>query len=131
MDDIVVIILTVLVAIIGVAGQRKKRRDLQEPGKTQPQSPVDFWGLLQEQGKIEDPYSEYGSVTEEEEEMIDTVPEQKPAYQFKTENEGSSGIVEQMKEKPSDKKSKVFIDGERFSLRKAVIYSEIMNRKYI
>ena len=131
MDDIVVIILTVLVAIIGVAGQRKKRRNLQTSGKTQPGKPMNFWELLQEQSKIEDPYSEYESEIEEEEEKIKTVPEQKPAYQFKTENEGSSDIVEQVKEEPRVKKSKVFIDGEKFSLRKAVIYSEIMNRKYI
>lgn len=132
MDDIVVIIITILIAVVGVMGQRKKRKDMQAAGKVPPKQEVDFWELLREQSLVEnDPFEHATPIIESEEEPLDTVPVQEPVYQFKAQQEGSSDIVETVIKAPKKKKRTVLIEGEKFSLRKAVIYSEIMNRKYI
>ncbi len=130
MDDIVVIIITILIAVLGALSQRKKRQTAQEQGKTQQQKPFDFWEMLNDQGTAEDPYQHYEPETEIEEEPLDVVPEKKPVYQFSASREGSSDITETQFKEPVRTKRKVLVDGEKFSLRKAVIYNEIMNRKY-
>jgi len=66
----------------------------------------------------------------EGEKPVDTVPEQQPVYQFSAGSEGSSDIQKSILEEPVRKRRKALIDGEKFSLKKAVIYSEIINRKY-
>ena len=136
MDDIVVIILTILVAVVGALSQRKKRQQAEaakkNPGvQSQPNQPFDFWEMLREESTPVHPFDEPEPVMENlMEEHVDTVPEPKPVYRFSAKDEGSSDIKESIVEAPQKKRYKVLIDGEKFSLRKAVIYSEIMNRKY-
>lgn len=134
MDDIVVIILTIVIAVVGALSQRKKRQQM-EAAKKNPGSPskqpMDIWEILREQSTAKHPFDEEDEPDVEswEEKPVDTVPEAKPTYQFVAKNEGRSDIKETIKEEPK-RKHRVLIDGEKFSLRKAVIYSEIMNRKY-
>jgi len=136
MDDVVVIILTIIIAVVGALSQRKKRQQMEAAKKnqgTQPRQPVDIWELLREQSTIDDPFEEIDPEPEIEiikEKPVDTVPEPKPVYQFSSGDEGTSDMKQSSLEKPPKKRHKVLIDGEKFSLKKAVIYSEIMNRKY-
>jgi len=130
MDDIVVIIITILVAVLGIVSQRKKRESAQTPGNLQQPKPFDFWEMLNEERAAQDPYQHFESEPEIEEEPIDIVPKEKPVYQFVPSSEGRSDITEPILKEPVRKKRKVLVDGEKFSMRKAVIYSEIMNRKY-
>ncbi len=120
----------VLVAVVGAFGQRKKQKNRQAVGKTQSKQPMDFWEMLREQSRENVPSAEPEQVFEAEDESIDVVPKQEPVYRFRPQNEGASNIVPTRVEEPKKKERKVLIDGEKFSLRKAVIYSEIMNRKY-
>lgn len=133
MDDLVVIILTILIAVVGGLSQRKKRREMQNANstQTQPSQPMDFWDLLREQSTGQHPFEEAEPMVEmAKEEPVDTVPAPKPVYQFSAAVEGSSDIMESSIKGPKKKRQKVLIEGEKFSLRKAIIYSEIMNRKY-
>jgi len=130
MDDIVVIIITILIAVLGALSQRKRRQAAQTHGNTQQQKPFDFWEMLNDERAPEDPYQHFESEPEIEEEPIDVVPKEKSVYQFVPSNEGRSDIAEPILKEPVRKKRKVLVDGEKFSMRKAVIYSEIMNRKY-
>lgn len=135
MDDIVVIILTILVAVVGALSQKKKRREAAAPKKpqpNQPDGPMSIWEILREQSStgthpFDEPEPMFEAVKEE---PVDRVPEPRPAYQFSASSEGSSDIKEPILVEPKKKPHKVTIDGEKFSLRKAIIYSEIMNRKY-
>lgn len=134
MDDLVVIILTILVAIVGVISQRKKR---QEANTTQTQGeankqPADFWDMIMEQQEQPQQYRTPEPYIEEVDEKPEPVVErpEKPKYSFTAEKEGSSDLKEALKKSLEPKSKEVMVDGERFSLRKAVIFSEILNRKY-
>ncbi|MFV0269840.1 MAG: hypothetical protein ACK5HT_22190 [Draconibacterium sp.] len=132
MDDLIVIILTILVAVVGALNQRKKKREARASASQEAVQPADFWEMIMQQ---EERPPVYQTVPQEEDdlydEVVDTVPEPKPVYQFKAEAEGSSEMVEVKKILRREAKKPVMVDGEEFSIRKAIIYSEIMNRKYI
>lgn len=135
MDDLVIIILTLLVAGIGIIGQAKKRKTADQ----QPQAgkaPQNFWDMLESQIQPEQQYVEENDFIdddagdfESEIDIVDVVP---PAqtYTFNAKNEGKSRIKEntisEILEKETKKTKK-----EKFPLRKAVIYSEILKNKYI
>lgn len=127
MDDIVVIMLALLVAVIGIVSQSKKRKVTSQQPKTG-NPPQNIWDLLEAQMAPEP--QKYAPEPEQEpdDEIIDTVPET-PGYDFNAKNEGKSVLKENAESSISAeeiKKSKK----EKFPLRKAVIYSEILNRKY-
>lgn len=131
MDDIVVIVITILIAIMAALGQKKKRQQTEAAKQNQPQQPLDFWELLGGLSATEAaPRAGSNEVVEETEKPIDSVPVNKPAYQFSVKSEGKSDIPNSVFTEPKKKKRAALIDGEKFSLRKAVIYNEIMNRKY-
>ncbi len=128
MDDIVVIILTLLVAVIGIVGQTKKRKAASQQPKTG-NSPRNIWDLLEAQMAPEPQQYEPEPEFEPEDEILDVVSKA-PVYEFDVKSEGKSDIKKDTvseistDEIPKSKK-------EKFPLRKAVIYSEILNRKYI
>jgi len=99
MDDLLVIILTLVVALVGFL-RKKKQKENQAPQPQQAKQPADF------------------------------TPEKQPVYRFQVQEEGVSDIPDEEKKAVPEKRKKVKICGEEFSLRKAVIYSEILNRKY-
>ncbi|MCK3683853.1 hypothetical protein [Maribellus sp. YY47] len=130
MDDLIVILLTILVAVVGVLNQRKKKKEGLRPGAESAGQPADFWEMLMQQEEQRPVYQPFDEEEEPAEEVVVAVPKPEPVYSFKAEAEGSSEVVEKMKILQRPQKKKVLIDGERFSIRKAVIYNEIMNRKY-
>jgi hypothetical protein len=128
MDDLVVIILTLLVAGAGIIGQLKKKKQAAQ-SEGEPKKEKDIWDLLgegmfpQEQVPVQHAAEEI-----EQEEFEPYINEQN--YRFEAKNEGGKLVEEKTNltkttAPQTDKKIK-----EEFSLRKAVIYSEILNRKY-
>jgi len=127
MDDLIVIILTLIVAVVGIIGQsKKKKRAPNTPGSTN--SPGNIWELLQREMEPQQNIAEPELVEEIEIEEINEWPVQQVQNQFKTQNEGISEIKDEV---AVENPIKVKIKKENFSLKKAVIYSEILNSKYI
>ncbi len=120
MDDLIVVILTLAVAGIGILGQFKKKKRA-AAGTSQPKQPESFWDLIT--GNTELPV--------QEEENAEPVISPKTTY-----NKIDFSTKEQSKRKSNTTKTSVrkkikSKTMEGFSLRKAVIYSEIINKKYI
>jgi hypothetical protein len=126
MDDLVVIILTLIIAGVGILGQIKKKKQVPVAPEQQ-QNPENFWDLFKQEAfpsvpKLE---SEYADIEQEEPESF----ENEQGYKFEAKNEGGALISNELKNKPSPSEI-ISKKKEGFSLRKAVIYSEILNRKY-
>jgi hypothetical protein len=127
MDDLIVVILTLLIAGAGAIGQLKKKKEIPVTPEVQ-NNPENIWDLFNQEvfapGIKKEP--EYFDTDNEESEPY--VNEQ--GYKFEAINEGglldNSDIKVQSPAITPTTKTKV-----KFSLRKAVIYSEILNRKYI
>ncbi|MEN8115574.1 MAG: hypothetical protein ABFS16_01265 [Bacteroidota bacterium] len=126
MDDLIIIILTLIIAAVGAIGQIKKKRKPQ-PASENKSSGQDFWDMLTDEADY--PKEPKQRTIIEEPDVIDKVPEKKPVYQFSARNEAKSEIKEELKTVLEKEKSPIK-EEEKFSLRKAVIYSEILNRKY-
>ena len=135
MDDLIVIILTLIVAVAGTIGQIKKKKQPQpQPEDPQKEKPDNFWTFLDEFET--QPQTEHTNITTpEEKEEVNTVKKEYTSYTFNPVDEGQNSIIENgtiqddIKTiiEEEGKKEKIL---EGFSLRKAVIYSEILNRKY-
>jgi hypothetical protein len=127
MDDLVVIIITLVIAGFGVLGQIKKQKQNQST-PIEEDAPEDIWEMLKKQ--MNPPVDEMQQEMYEEpvlEEPLDSY--KAPSYSFDVKEEGISTI--------NDGKISAGLDKENagktkksFSLRDAVIYSEILNRKY-
>ncbi len=128
MDDYIVIILMLLFAGIGALGKAKKKKRMVKPQGANP--PASFWDLIQgptvPQQEEMAGYDVPGHTEENgfDEDFRETVTPD-PEYSFTAKNEGISTIDDA----PKTKRKKLKQIGG-FSLRKAVIYSEILNRKY-
>lgn len=128
MDDIIVIILTLLVAVFGALNQQRKKKAAQNSAPEQSKQPTGFWDMIMDNQAVQEEvipeYDDQATVVEKYPE-----PEVTPKYEFVPSSEGSSDVKAEIKA-VSKEKSAVTVDGEKFSLRKAVIYNEILNRKY-
>lgn len=126
MDDLVVIVLTLLLAGVGLIGQLKKKKQASgSEGEQKKQK--DIWDLLGEGVFPQEQEVESTTVPVEQEEVETYVNKQN--YHFHAKNKEKKTIEKKIKPTKTTKK----IDGkikEEFTLRKAVIYSEILNRKY-
>lgn len=127
MDDLVAIILTLVFVGIGAFGQMKKKKTLVAEPESNNNAKDDIWGLFEKVTGFEnyqkDPYGHTEVVAKE---PGPAVNEQN--YSFKATEEGGSMI-----EKESQIQKKVVRKNairENFSLKQAVIYNEILNRKY-
>jgi hypothetical protein len=126
MDDLVVIILTLLIAGAGLIGQLKKKKE-NPLAAGEPKNPENIWDLLREETLMPELKTrpEYFEMDQEESEPY----ENEQGYKFEANDEGGKLIKNEIKIQPVAKvttqKRK-----EKFPLRKAVIYSEILNRKY-
>lgn len=134
MDDLIVIILTLIIAGVGVLGQMKKKKQAEATSAGQPNPSKSFWDLITEEA-VSSPQMENADFEESdfEEEEIESVQDteviiQKPVYQFKR-RENEMSVANYGRKKTKEKKMKSILK-EDFSLRDAVIYSEILNRKY-
>jgi hypothetical protein len=127
MDDLVAIILTLVFVAIGAFGQMKKKKTLVAEPESNNDVKDDIWGLFEKvtgfENYREDPYGHTEVVAKE---PGPAVNEQN--YSFKATDEGGSVI-----EKESQIQKRVVRKNairENFSLKQAVIYNEILNRKY-
>ncbi len=134
MDDLIVIILTLIIAGVGVLGQYKKKKQIQPTAEGNVEPAKSFWDLIMQEPaapqQMEDLEFDSPDYYDEENEVGEEVQSQikKPAYQ----NESNTKIAVNKKtdiKKTKGKKMRSILN-EDFSLRKAVIYSEILNRKY-
>ncbi|GEM_PF-1993794 len=133
---IVIFIIIIVLSIVRAVNQNKNKA--KRGRKPIQQKPVnDIWEELlgeKEVGDQEFPgeglvAEDIGEVVPEETEKKEMTEEQ---YRFDPQKEGISDIPEvQEPLKVYVKKKKIRIDGEKFSARKAVIYNEILNRKYV
>lgn len=125
MDDIIVIILTLIFIVASIFGQKKKRPPVPE-ATAEPQPADDnFWDMLEKQwDEIQQPVPAPAQKTTEQQATERSEPQH---YTFHPESEGDR-IVAQKPEKP--KKTFLKTKKKKFPLREAVIYSEVLNRKY-
>lgn len=129
MDDIVVIILTLIVAVFGFLNKSRKKNSTPEGSSSSSGKAQDFWDMLMDNNE-ESPYEQQTQVVFDEIEEKEPVQEARPKYEFSTEKKKSEPL--QRRKKPVKKsKARAMVMGEKFSLKKAVIYSEIINRKYV
>lgn len=133
MDDLLIIILTLIFAAVGIFGQSKKRKAQQENQpvpQPQPEEHDSFWDFLEGESprepKVETQPEQTYRQSQQQTEKEKPVPvqkvqsAQKHSSIYSTDLTGKNGVENQRKSKSKN----------RFSLRKAVIYSEILNRKY-
>jgi hypothetical protein len=131
MDDIIVLILTVIFIIAGVFGQMKKRQT-EANAEPEPDSAAkrpdsgNFWDHLQ------DEWEEPG-----QEEKAEPVLQKQPRfrnieqnYLFKAEDEGKRIFTRNTTISKPIQVDKRTSRRKKFPLKKAVIYSEILHRKY-
>ncbi len=134
MDEKIVIILTLIFAALGIFGKRKKKTPAQPvSGSANPQQ--SFWDLMHGTPDLQNSMApeEFEDLEFADEPELVAQPQNETTktagYQFVAKNEGVSDIEDILKPKTKSRriKSKLMRD---FSLRKAVVYSEILNRKY-
>lgn len=127
MDDLLIIILTLVFAGIGTFGQMKKKKKFVPEPESNNNKQDDIWGLFEKVTGFEnyrqDPYGNTEVVAKE---PGPAVNEQN--YSFKATDEGGSVIEKESQIKKSIVRKNVI--RENFSLKQAVIYNEILNRKY-
>ena len=126
MDDLIVIILTLLIAGAGAIGQIKKKKQIPVAGEEQ-KTPENIWDLFREETLLPEPKTEpeYFEMEQQESEPY----ENEQGYNFAANDEGGTLIKKGIEIQPVAKEI-VQKRREKFPLRKAVIYSEILNRKY-
>lgn len=126
MDDLIVIILTIIIAGVGVLGQLKKKK-LAAADSGQPKQSENFWDLLEGEDEILDQREDPDFVEVKRAQLVKDV--NVSSSRDKAKKEASSNLNYGLTKKSLKlkKKQKTI---KAFSLRKAVIYSEILNRKY-
>lgn len=126
MDDLIVIILTLVVAGIGILGQIKKKKQA-ETASNQPNQPEDFWDLIKNEPDFPGQEEENKYY---EEENTEPVISPETSYQIVNTAHRKPAVKKDEYGKKTTRKKVKSKTMEGFSLRKAVIYSEILNRKY-
>lgn len=127
MDDLVAIILTLVFVAIGAFGQMKKKKKLIPEPESNNNKQDDIWGLFEKVTGFENYQQDpYGNTEVVAKEPGPAVNEQN--YSFKATDEGGSVIEKESQIKKSIVRKNVI--RENFSLKQAVIYNEILNRKY-
>ena len=136
MDDLIAVILTLIIAGAGALGQIKKKKQM--PVATEePKNPENIWELFREENLIPELKTEpdYTEIVEDESvlykyEQPESIPyDNEQDYKFEANNEGGTIINQELVSNPVTTKE-ISKKKEKFPLRKAVIYSEILNRKY-
>lgn len=125
MDDIVVIILTLIFIVASIFGQKKKRKPIPDAESEQQPAGDNFWEMLDEEWKDArqpDSPPQQKPIEKQETTHIDSKP-----YTFQHEKEGARIMA---KKPEKTKKAITKVKKKKFPLREAIIYSEILNRKY-
>ncbi len=140
MDDVIVLIITLIIAVLGAIGQVKKKKNtstVNASNNTVSNSTGNFWDFLEEQNNFSAKVtSENQFATIEEPPLPEEPVAETPKYSFIPSFEGISDITEEINmdltKQPSAFKEDVKSSNtEKIPWRKAIIYSEIINRKYI
>jgi hypothetical protein len=126
MDDLIVIILTLLIAGAGAIGQLKKKKEIPVSPEVQ-KNPENIWDLFNQEVFAPEVQKEPEYFTDDSEESEPYINEQ--GYKFESLNEGGTLLNNQINIQPAVNNT-ITKKKEKFPLRKAVIYSEILNRKY-
>jgi len=128
MDDLLVVLITLAIAGAGALGQLKKKKQETQAVSGNLDNPEDIWELFKNNtiagNLVDDPYGD----------KEDFVSEPGPAvneqsYTFNPKNEGGKTIEPAVAKPAIIKKNQPVLTG-KFPLRQAIIYSEILNRKY-
>lgn len=115
----------VVIGIVGAFSQKRKKPEANRQAETFPKNEI--WDIFQEETFFRKPEVVENKFEEWEPEPGPAVNEQN--YDFDAKSEGGSAIIS---ETPKSEPVKVAVRKKvDFSLRKAVIYSEILNRKYV
>jgi hypothetical protein len=125
MKDYIIILLVIAVYIVQII-RKNKRTVVLQPQKEEPTVPADFFEMLESmeiQPVISQPAENIKNIRAE-------MPAENPFYEFTANEEGGS-ILKDIKSNLNAEKTGKTMIGKRFPLRKAVIYNEILNRKYI
>ena len=130
MENYIIIIIAAIVLVIR-AIETGKRKATPQPQNGKPAVPNNLLEMIKELGVQPPAPQPVESIIESE---IIKTPEENYMYEFTANEEGgsmfkSSNLKSNAEEKKAAKSNTV--KNERFSLKKAVIYSEILNRKYI
>jgi len=127
MDDLLIIIITLVIAGFGIIGQFKKKRpdSESESSNSIPNDILELFNIAPGNPIYKsDSINQYETIKEETEPVV-----KKQGYTFDPKNEG--GTFTKTIQKPT---ASIIKDNpntkNKFPLRKAVIYSEILNRKY-
>lgn len=128
MDDLLVVIISLIIAGAGALGQLKKKKQIPGSSAGEINTPEDIWNFLKNDSVI----SHFEEESYEAKEVF--VKEPEPAvneqnYSFNPKNEGGKAI-NSANVKPIVIPQKKSVFKGNFSLRDAVIYNEILNRKY-
>lgn len=128
MDDIIILILTLIFIVAGIFGQMKKKPEAPDTEVAPPpESDDNFWDLLEDDENFMEQDRQANVATEPP--AREAAP-QPPQYRFKTDKEKPT-VQQQEKNKTETKtRLKKSIKKKAFPLKEAVIYSEILNRKY-
>lgn len=115
MKDIFVVLVVIIFIIASFLEQMKKKQVPQPPAP---------------QPKEDDDWDEAGTSVQSSpaDKLFDHIYE--TAYSFSPEQEGARTIFEQPVHTPKKPTQKKIRDSKQFSLKQAVIFSEILNRKY-
>jgi hypothetical protein len=124
MDDLIVIILTLILIVAGSLGQLKKRAaEKNKVNDYVPDDSDDLWSLPGDNEVTDDkPVTNYYKKHQSFPEEADR------SYQFKDGYTSDKRIYQAVRKSQDNSLNKV--KKRKFPLRKAVIYNEILNRKY-
>ncbi len=135
MEDLIVIIIMIAISVVGAVTRSKKKRGAAVSAKSpQPQSKSpDFWETLFEEDQPAEPVFAPENIVNEQEPVKAPVEETTPEPVLF--EEGSPQRMDNIKEGEIktgeigslENTSKIL---EGFSLKKAVVFSEIINQKY-
>jgi ABC-type transporter lipoprotein component MlaA len=129
METYIVIILTVIIFIISAVGKNNRKIILQQQND-EPYEPYNNRETTEEPVAYQSIYKPVDNSIEYKESI--KAPEEKTFYRFTPNEEGGSISRNSiLKNELNLKKTNKDIKDRKFSLKKAVIYSEILNRKYI
>jgi len=135
MEDFIVIIITLLIVVIGAIGQIKKKQRVDvAKGKSDESGENNFWDeLLGEDEKTYSPRDQAGRISGTEPEKPAIKKQEQPISMVK---EGVSAFKNKPVKKEEVKLAEIGSEAEKssllegFSLKKAIIFSEIIQTKY-
>lgn len=125
MDDIIIIILTLIFIVASIFGQKKKRKPVSETEAELQSSGENIWDMLNEEWKEArqtDSPAQQKPVEKQEQAYAESQPDKSHPEKERT----RIFAQKPLKTKETIKKTKK----KKFPLKDAVIYSEILNRKY-